>query len=183
MAPAMYREHESVRRVNGQSRWLFNTIAVHDVEDAYSKPVVQRLLDDYGFHFAHTYLASMSRAHLSHALERHPSRPQHWRLTPRFSDNLANMSRLQSDGQLWVASIGEVCAFWQQLREVSILPEGNGVWRIDSGANELSVPFVVVGGEDCVLRRTDDIVQTEPLGSTSQIGCLPLGRDNVWLST
>ena len=49
-------------------RWLFNTVAVHDVAKAYSGPVIDRLLDDYGVHLSHTYLTSISRAHVSHAI-------------------------------------------------------------------------------------------------------------------
>ena len=67
MAPVMYPEHETLADPVRQ-RWLFNTIAVHDVEDAYSPRCVQQLEHEYGFHIAHTYLTSMSRAHLSHAL-------------------------------------------------------------------------------------------------------------------
>ncbi len=148
MAPVMYREHETLSDPDRQ-RWLFNTIAVHDVEDAYSPEAVEQLQSEYGFHIAHTYLASMSRAHLSHALERHPEKPGHWRLTPKFAANLKHMAQLQSNGSLWVASIGEVCEFWERLRTVSISPEGDGKWNIELPSSDQAspIPIVIIGDD------------------------------------
>ncbi|MFC1758648.1 hypothetical protein ACFL2H_07755, partial [Planctomycetota bacterium] len=145
----MYREHETFRDPHHQ-RWLFNTIAVHDVEDAYSPSAVEQLQDEYGFHIAHTYLASMSRAHLSHAIERHPDDRDHWRLTPKFASNLEHMARLNSAGSLWVASVGEVGDYWSQLRSVTVSPEENGTWRIEvpSSDNLNSIPIVIVDDQE-----------------------------------
>ena len=148
MAPVMYREHETLADANRQ-RWLFNTIAVHDVEDAYSPESVEQLQSEYGFHIAHTYLASMSRAHLSHALQRHPDKTGHWQLTPKFAANLKHMAQLQSRGSLWVASVGEVCEHWERLRNVSISPEGDRKWNIElsSGEQSTQIPIVIIGDD------------------------------------
>ncbi len=84
--PIFFPEHYSVERSQGHDLpdglWLFNTLAVHDVQRAYAPATVQRLIQSYGIHLSHTYLTSVSRAHLSHAIE--PSGDVHWRLTSRF---------------------------------------------------------------------------------------------------
>ncbi|MCA9213284.1 MAG: hypothetical protein KDB27_09480, partial [Planctomycetales bacterium] len=146
MAPVMYKEHETLNRRERQ-RWLFNTIAVHDVEDVYDRKALVQLQNEYGFHIAHTYLASMSRAHLSHALRRHPQHRDHWQLTPRFADNLRNMADLMRGGTLWVASMGEVCDYWSKLREVSISPTAGAEWKIKT-AVDFNVPLVVIEAQD-----------------------------------
>lgn len=151
-APTCFREHGSRHRA--PARWLFNTVAVHDVEDAFDNAAIQRLLEDYGTHLSHTYLASVSRAHLSHALERHPKDREHWRLTPRFANNLRQMAREKEAGRLWFASFGEVGSFWEQLWHVTVVPEAPGVWTVkrhlDKSASvritmkEIDLPLVVL---------------------------------------
>lgn len=127
LAPIFFPEHQAVRQGN-HDRWLFNTVAVHDVAQAYAPAAIDTLIDEYGVHLSHTYLTSISRAHLSHAVE--PDGGGEWRLTQSFSANLRHLADRRDAGQLWVASMAEIGDFWSALSDVRIDPVEFGVWKI-----------------------------------------------------
>ncbi len=140
--PIFFPEHDAVYR-GRRDRWLFNTIAVHDVAQAYSPAVVEQLLDDYGIHLSHTYLTSTSRAHVSHAIE--PDGVQHWRLTQAFAENLRHLAALRDEGRLWVAAMRDVGEFWRLRDDVTLAPQDATTWT-------LSLPFDGAQRSECDLQ-------------------------------
>jgi hypothetical protein len=134
LAPIFFPEHHAVQR-GSKRRWLFNTVAVHDVALAYAPEAVERLVEEYGLHLSHTYLTSVSRAHLSHAIE--PDGGDNWRLTPTFAANLRHLAEQRDAGQLWVASLAEIGDFWSARLDIQLEPLGFGAWRICQGADSV----------------------------------------------
>ena len=135
---------------------------------------VDQLIADYGLHVAHTYLTSTSRAHLSHAVVKNRETRQ-WQLSKKFAQNLRYMAQLRDEGELWVASIGEVCQFWEQVRTVSIRPEGFGEWTISkTGEGAFSQPIAIIGSESTSLARGSHAVNAVRINNSSKLANVTL---------
>ena len=157
--PIFFPEHYSVQQQQ-TPRWLFNTLAIHDVEKAYSGAVIDRLIDDYGIHLSHTYLTSISRAHLSHAIE--PDGDGHWRITPQFDENLQGLAERRNAGRLWVAAMAEIGDFWSALRRVKLSIHGEDQWTFDSGPGDSPIDLQIGIVSD---RPTTCLINGQPVKS------------------
>ena len=167
MIPLFYPEHHSVS-LGQAKRWLFNTLAIHDVEKAYAPQALDRLVESYGIHFSHTYLTSISRAHLSHAITRDSD--GHWHLTQGFDHHLRDLARRRDEGQLWIASMGDVGDFWTGLHQVQLSPDGDDGWRFayaNSAASAIDLQIAVLGdARDCLVNQKS--INIQPL--TGHVG-------------
>ena len=155
--PIFFPEHYSIHQQQ-TPRWLFNTLAIHDVEKAYSRPVIDRLIDDYGVHLSHTYLTSISRAHLSHAIE--PDGDGHWRVTQQFDENLQGLAERRNAGRLWVAAMAEIGDFWSVLRRVKLSVHGEDQWTFDLGPGDSPIDLQIGIVSD---RQTTCLINGQPV--------------------
>lgn len=126
LSPVLFAEHNSVT-AGTCDKWLFNTVAVHDVEDAFNSKRLAQLIEDYGLHVAHTYLGSVSPAHISHPVRE--STNGGWELTPEFVVNLRNIASLRDDGRLWFATMSDIGDFMRFQKRIRVIPE-QGCWRL-----------------------------------------------------
>jgi hypothetical protein len=180
-APILYPEHGSITHANAarDDRWLFSTVGLHDVVDGLRPASVDRLINEYGLHIAHTYLGSTSRAHLGHALT--AAADGHWRLTNEFAENLRHIAQRQQDGDLWFAPVAEIGDHLAFQRKVRVVPEDVGRWQVIAqnpmGSDEsASLQLVLIGPAGSV--RIDDRSTTpRRLSKDAQIISLPITKD------
>jgi hypothetical protein len=148
--PVFFPEHHAVTQ-GSTDRWLFNTLAVHDVAEAYAPQAIDDLIEEYGLHLSHTYLTSVSRAHLSHAVE--PDGADEWRLTKPFAANLQALAERRDAGQLWVASMAEIGDFWSARNDVKLEPVGFGTWKISRAAGGVETPLAMQWVTDATVQQ------------------------------
>lgn len=125
-APLLFQEHNSVR-IGSNDKWLFNTVSVHDVAGAFADECIDQLIDDFGIHFAHTYLGSVSPAHISHPVVRSNGR---WKLDPAFGKNLQYIADRRDAGKLLFAPVGQIVRRMAAQRSLRIRFDGQG-WCVN----------------------------------------------------
>ncbi|MDG2380769.1 MAG: hypothetical protein P8N76_03770 [Pirellulaceae bacterium] len=184
MIPIFYPEHHSLSLGSGtlgsqaagdNPRWLFNTLAIHDVEKAYAPEAIDRLIRSYGIHFSHTYLTSISRAHLSHAITAESD--GHWRLTDKFADNLQQLANRRDEGQIWVASMAEIGDFWAATRKLRISPTDDNGWQFSyptASSLPIDLQLVVLGEQVANCFANQQPVEIESISEQVHIGQVPV---------
>ena len=128
--PVLFQEHNGFN--NNGPWWLFNTLTINDLGNEYRPANVDRLIDDHGLHFGHTYLGSTSRAHLSNALIVDSNGES--RLEPSFAKNLQHIAKRRNENKLWVATTQMVNDHLVSLRQVSLVPIARNKWLLKSKA-------------------------------------------------
>lgn len=102
--------------------WIFQTLFVRDFEVVFSKPALEKLLEDKGVMIAHTYFAYANPGHEGRFFE-----DQSWKIRPQTEKAFARLSEKIRNQEIWNPTLQEMKDFYDQINGLKYSPEGDKI--------------------------------------------------------